>query len=337
MSDNKSFYDKYSLVQHEIIQTIDSIEEREDQPNFIKMMSINGQTVAFLGDTNIKEEQEKFLNKFIRVDRMVIPEFARMINPDILQQQISTGGEDSMIITAAKGFFYDGQLDDNVILNVGGLVYREAYANISIHPCDNHKPETAAKIGLGNCPHGILAPYFNEETLELNYKLVVFYISSEDMEASNARSFEHGVHNISDIIPIQMKIDLYFRNAEWALGDNSTLDINWKEWSGWDGIEGVFLIPMRLSDESIHYYCVLNKNAPSDSQKPVKEILQNFLSSVDSYNGTSDHELLFKGNDFAFAYLDRWCISIGKNVGISHIPTDELYKESVLENKISVG
>jgi len=135
---SKTFHDKHSSLQMDIIQSIEPIKKRPDQPDFINMTSVNGQEVAFLGDSNIEKEYEQFLYKFIRIDRMVIPAFARMVNIDSLEDQLLDARSTSAIDTSIRDFFYEGKLESTVTLNVCGMLQDSYHPNMNIHPCENN-------------------------------------------------------------------------------------------------------------------------------------------------------------------------------------------------------
>ena len=136
------FYDKHSTFHMEVIQSISPIKEKANQPEFINMAVVNGQEVAFLGDKKIEDNYDELHHKFIRVDKMTIPEGATLVNIDALMEQLPEPNDlipedDSAIDTTVEGFFHKGKLKSNVILNVCGMVSEQHHLNKNIHRCEN--------------------------------------------------------------------------------------------------------------------------------------------------------------------------------------------------------
>lgn len=136
------FYDKHSVIHMDVIQSINPIKEKPNQPEFINMAVVNGQEVAFLGDKSMEDNYDQLRYKFMRVDRMTIPEGASLVNIDVLMEQLPEPNNlfpenDKAIDTDVEDFFHKGKLKQNVILKVCGMVSEQHHLNMNIHQCEN--------------------------------------------------------------------------------------------------------------------------------------------------------------------------------------------------------
>ncbi len=344
---SKNFYEKYAYVDKQVIHSIDALERVPGQPGFIHMALVNNQVVAFLGEP--VEDYSQYLNRFIRTDNMLIPEFARMVNIETLKKQLkkSKKGDKTAIFTAEKEFFYEGQLDSNVLINICGMISNKHYPNMNIHPCENRLPEFLHSdfMGLaGTCPWGVLtskvdsslssSAQVSDMSDRLQHGLMLFYISTEDIEESNKREQETNfkrdpnVPSPLDVI-IQGKLSNYFGDTFWK--ESKSVKFKWSE------IQGIFLIPMLLPNQEIGYYCLLNKDGKSNKGESIRKLLSTWLDAVKKLNDDVDNqEIIIGANDLSFAFLDRWCISLGRDANVNAYELKKVYKQEALAGSIRI-
>ena len=95
---------------------------------------------------------------------------------------------------------------------------------------------------------------------------------------------------------------------------------------------------MLQADEGVAYYCVLNKNGKSNRRTSVKKILSSWISAIDELNSdTGDNAAIISSNDIQLAFLDRWCVSLGRDATINTYGITDVYEEKALRGKITVN
>lgn len=346
----KNFYQQHSLFTLERIKHVERIKRRPKQPKFIEMFSINHRPVAFLGPKIANEDD--LLEKFIRVDRMVIPEFARMVKSDFLLNEINSNQDNKAVDTNVDGLFYSGKLKDSILLDVCGELNTTTFKDLHFHNCDNQLPTarpsreivskednsgiTFRRSGNGyeTCPDTILNTSITNSKNELvneniENRLTIFYLSKKDIEKTDEQIKKkrppEGANSTSNFT-IEEMLEQYFTDNHYE--GSVFVDINWCS------LKGLFLIPMLFSDQRIVYYCLLNVDGMSNIDVPIKETLKIWLETVKKYN-LVENDAVIAGNDGGYFYMEEWSIFISKNNLMKGLPIDLVYPQEVLDNRIS--
>lgn len=322
-----NFYEKHTLFHRIRIQSVERIYPREGQPSFINFLSINGEEVAFLG-TPIKEP-DQLLNKFIRVDRMVIPEFARMLRPKALINRLASG-KDAIEINDDTDF-YEGRLEHGVILNVAGMLTECIEHKKHFHACHNYRRSLTHEeqkeafqglplfVGRENCHwahldfnvyEGPAQGEGDEREQKISYHLPVFYLSAADFKASDERALERwrkeqedGIGNPDPPIPIEDNLKWYFERPD-APEAIELLD-------GWKHVLGIFLIPTLTPGQQIIYFCLPN----AEGSALARLQLMNWSACIRALNqAPTKKEIYVSVNDLTFAGIDEWSVTLGKSM-----------------------
>ncbi|PHN01564.1 hypothetical protein [Flavilitoribacter nigricans] len=340
-----SFLEKHSSKQLSRIQRIDRIASRERQPDFIHMMSINGREVAFLGDQ--VPDPDRFLQHFMRVDRMVIPQFAQMVNYDVLKQIIEKGFDDKAVSTSVKDLLYATELDRSILLDVCGSVSTHSRPQMNFHHCENFRPEKIAYKGLhsltygrtdDNCSGSHITSYFKGN--QLLHKLVFFYLSAEDFKRSDAieEAKYHRIHRgeppreFSISLPIKAKLQIFFDEQNGEISEKPIgLD--------WEAVQGVFLLPMQSPNGGIIYQCILNVDGKRSAnlRQSTKENLALWIDAMEKFNHSTNHqdqEFFIGIDDLYSCCMDNWSCSIAKNAYPVVGNSEELLLPEVLEGEV---
>ncbi len=334
----KNFYPNHSLQPIQKINKPKALLGQGQQPDFIQFLSIGqSEPVAFLGEEKI--DTAKLAGKFIRIDRMVIPEAARLVNPDILAKIISKKKDNKAIDINTKDLLYKEKMQQGVLLNVSGMVENEAYTNMSFHPCDNKKPPFLrlrhSQDGFMTCPKPQLMLNTSETEIrrgEIRHNLVVFHMPYEELIKARGYYHPRGSKKKKANYTIMQILEMYFKDKNLTEHNNPPKKI-WREKGALKG--GLFLIPMVMPDDRVAYYCLLNVNGKSNRRVPVKKILKNWLAAVKQYNRNQDKQWIgIAGNDGALCFIDEWSIFLGKNAQLLVADKKDVYKKTVLNSAI---
>ena len=161
-----------------------------DTPDYISSISLEGvnpeRGLFVLGKQAWKDSD---LNeKFMRIDRMFIPDKARMVNPDILRDIVKSRSKDKIskaIDLNTKGLLYQDEIKKGVLLDVCGMVKTKEFTDIPIRACEGHLvyhqaiPKDKSTAGYRTCPEPLLAPSVTNPTADtsaIEHKLVVFHM-----------------------------------------------------------------------------------------------------------------------------------------------------------------
>ncbi len=334
----KNFYPNHSLQPIKKINNPKTLLGEGRQPEFIQFLSIGQkEPVAFLGQKGI--DAAKLAGKFIRIDRMVIPEAARLVNPDILEKIVRKKKDNKAIDINTKGLLYKDQIQQGVLLNVSGMVENETYTKMSFHPCDNKKPPFLrlrhSEDGFKTCPKPQLMLNTSQTEIrpgEIRHKLVVFHMPYEELIKPQGHYKSSGHKKEKTNYTIMQILEMYFKDKKLTEHNNPPKKI-WRKKKALKG--GVFLIPMVMPDDRVAYYCLLNVNGKSNRRIPVKKILKNWLAAVKKYNKNQAGQWIgIAGNDGALCFIDEWSIFLGKNAQLLVADKKDVYKKSVLNSAI---
>lgn len=178
--------------------------------------------------------------------------------------------------------------------------------------------------GGGGCPKIHLAPRISKKR-KLKHGLTIFYLSIEDIQQY---SMEEQSHHAVPRPTIQEKITSYFEVDTWS----NKLDMTFR----WEEVKGIFLIPLLQPDQQVVYYCILNKDGPSNEGQSVKKTLRYWLKTIEQYNKSlNDQEIMVGSEDLTLAFLDHYCTFICKNVTLKTLKKEAIYKDAILEEVVS--
>ncbi len=332
------FYPNHSLQPINKINKPKALLGEGQQPKFIQFLSVGQiEPIAFLGEEKI--DTAKLADKFIRVDRMVIPEAAQLVNPDVLEKIVRKKKSKKAIDINTKGLLYEGKMQQGVLLNVSGMVLNEAYTNMSFHPCDNKKPPFLrlrhSEDGFKTCPKPQLMLNTSETEIrsgEIRHKLVVFHMPYKELikPQGHYHPKEHKKEKAN--YTIMQVLEMYFKDKKLTEHNNPPKKI-WRKKKALKG--GLFLIPMVMPDNRVAYYCLLNVDGKSNRRTPVKKILRNWLAAVKKYNKNQEKQWIgIAGNDGALCFIDEWSVFLGKNAQLLVADKKEVYKKAVLNSRI---
>ena len=334
----QNFYPNHSLQPINKINNPKTLLGEGKQPEFIQFLSIGQkEPIAFLGEEEI--DTTKLAGKFIRIDRMVIPESARLVNPDILANIVSKTKDKKAIDINTRGLLYKGNMQQGVLLNVSGMVENEAYTKMSFHACDNKKPPFLrlrhSEDGFKTCPKPQLMLNTAELEIisgEISHKLVVFHMPYEELTKPQGHYHARGHKKKKANYTIMQILEMYFKDKNLTEHNNPPKKI-WRKKDALKG--GLFLIPMVMPDDRVAYYCLLNVDGKSNRRTPVKKILKNWLAAVKKYNKNQAGQWIgIAGNDGALCFIDEWSIFLGKNAQLLVADKKEVYKNAVLNSVI---
>jgi len=315
-----NFLEKYSLLTQYRIERIEGIKRRDKQPDFIHMHSVNGREIAFLGDP--PADPELFLRYYIRIDRMPIPQFAQMVNYEVLKETIKAEGMDNKVVSpTVEDLFYSTELDRDIFLEVAGMIRPFTETKRKFHHCDNYYPKVVKRTtesakswgrGGGNCYLSVLPSYFTDKKL-LKYTLTLFYLSAEDIKNATvlqAKKYEeHHPGHGKESEPLLKKLKNFF--------EEQTIEGQEKpQGLDWDEVIGVFLIPNLGVDGSVVYQCILNVDGEKSANqaKSTKENLLEWIKAVEVMNDTTAEHELFVGVDDNFrCEVEEWSCTIAKD------------------------
>lgn len=293
---NKNFFQKHSVLSTAQVQNLDKIQKRLEQPDFIEMLSIDGQEVAFLGPAIVDED--RLSGNYLRVDKMVIPEYAQMVVAEELYNLLSQPGylnkkPIDMAIYGSK-LLYKGKVEKSVLLNVCGMVYSQSQEARNFHACENVHPDLR---GEATCPKTILSSDFVQNVSEAQHQLISLYISIEDIRISDLLEKEALGDSFERKYTVEEKLRLYFKLSETQI----------------KGLKGVFLIPMLMADQGVTYFCLLNHEEDRPKIVNVKETLKYWCDQIHKYNKNQEElEIIIKGDDFFFFPIDQWSVFISQ-------------------------
>lgn len=332
----KPFYQKHSFRRVVRINKLKKLLGSSGQPEFIQSMSYDqDKSIFFLGPENLDTSQLD--NKFIRIDNMVIPKKACMVNPRELRRKIEH--EDGEAIDL-KGLFYKGQMEDGINATVCGMVESVQYTQMHFHPCENKIQPSDwrhSEDGYETCPKPQLMPdtedLFNEGG-QIRHQLVVFHMPYEELvKSQGSYTPPGGTESIPNFTILDI-LQMYFADEYFPGSDDPKISSNpAKKKKIYGG--GVFLLPMAMPDDRVAYYCVLNIDGESNRKTPVKKLLKNWLDKVEEFNQNSEDQWFgIAGEDATFCFIDDWSVFIGKNaiplVGDKKV----VFKESVLNSAV---
>ena len=327
-----SFYDQYNLSTLPQVKEAAFLMKQVEQPSFIQMTSINGEATAFLGNDPL--DLSKLQGVFYRKHFMVLPKYAQMINPDIMERELSFPFSFNAIDPKPEMFLNEEGLEDSVLLNVCGMTFNCTFKNMHFHHCLNAKNESHMHgiplskshdtAGAPTCHLPVLSSYYNTAD-DLSHKLIVFYISAANLK--NTDNFK--VDPVSGL-PMNELLQKFFAdpNFEFQM-DNPKTDLVYDE-----NFKGIFLIPMLASDQRIFYHCILDVHGRANRYLSTRQNLAEWFYTVKKYNENPEDQIIFiEGNDTTYMYIEKWSISLGRDSIMGVQEKNEFYKPSILESK----
>jgi hypothetical protein len=181
---------------------------------------------------------------------------------------------------------------------------------ISFHACDDY--EEIAR-GSFTCDLPLLSTSFPTGTsMKPEHKLIMLYIFKEDI-LNDTIPPKSNDEKVDPYVPIKERIKTYFGNE---------LD--------WSKLDGVFLIPRLMSDQSVKYLCLLNMDTTRGNHRmpSVQSTLSKWFNCVENLNlDPTGMEMIIKGRDQDFCGIDQWSILLGKDAEPETIPIEKLYKK----------
>lgn len=332
----KPFYQKQSYKRVVRIEKLKKLNGSHGQPGFIQHMSYDqDKAVLFLGPEKLDTSQLD--NKFMRIDNMVIPKQACMVDPYTLRERVKDHEDEKAI--DLKDLFYPGQMEDGINTTVCGMVESVQYTQMHFHPCENKHFGSwrHSEDGYETCPKPQLMPDTDDllnEAGQLRHQLVVFHMPYEELVKPQGTYTPPGGNKPTPNFTILHILRMYFTD-EWFYGSNDP-KVDWakkenkKVFGG-----GVFLLPMVMPDNRVAYYCVLNIDGKSNRKTPVKKLLKNWLDKVEEFNENSEDKWIgIAGNDATFCFIDDWSLFIGKNAELLVGDKKVVFKESVLNSAV---
>lgn len=358
LADNGGFYPTHSKQRVTRIKNLKKLLGKSGQPDFIQSMSVDqGQIIQSEGETSIDTlpdgqsevvqvlgeepiDLNKLSNKFMRIDRMVIPKNACMVNPDVLAEIVQDTTNKKSVDISTPGLFYNGKLEDGVLLNVCGMVETVYYTDMHFHPCENKITPLNfhhSDDGFRTCPTPQLIPTTSDNNLAkgaagIRHKLVVFHMPQSELLKPQGSYISPRTGKEKPNYTIKQILKMYFKDNK--LKEKAfTPKIHWKHKNVLKG--GIFLIPMVMPDDRVAYYGVLNVDGESNRRTPVKQILKNWFAAVNKYNEDPEGQWIgIAGNDATLCFIDDWSIFIGKNAQLLVANKADVYKQAVLDSAI---
>lgn len=354
MSNESPFYKKHTMLRPERINSANKILQGplDGQPDFIHFYTINGEKVAFLGNAPLAAED--LHNKFIRTNKMVLPEGARMVNPTKLKKLIKKSKKGLPYDMSDDNLFWGEALEDTILLNVCGEVKVSDFKALHFHNCKNHKSGASdyrtnlpPNLG-GTCPRGVYTTSStNDDELTdksvLKKDLVIFYISIEEIDKIDKRivaeyNSDHFPKANCNVKPIQDILKHYFElpYLKRYFGEKN---YNYTPRYKWDKLKGIFLIPTLFTDQRVVYHCVPNvalrssRKNRKEHEEYKKNSLSYWLEEVSKLT-SEKKEAAIQGNDEDFIYIEEWSIFICKNAVLEVLKEKDLYLDTVLGTKI---
>lgn len=352
---NGGFYPTHSRNRIIRIKKLEKLLGKSGQPDFIQSMSVDqsqiiqgvgdnpdgqGEIIQILGEESI--DLSKLSNHFMRVDRMVIPQNARMVNPDVLEGIVEGKIDEKAIDLSTQGLFYSGKMEGGVLLNVCGMVESVYYTDMHFHPCENKLPPHGfdfhhSEDGFRTCPTPQLIPSTDDTLAKdaisgIRHKLVVFHMPQSELLKPQGTYVSPRTGTKKPNYTIKDILEMYFKDKK-LTGKKSNPKIRWKHEDVLKG--GIFLIPMIMPDDRVAYYGVLNVDGKSNRRKPVKKILQNWFNAVNKYNENPESQWIgIAGNDGTLCFIDDWSIFVCKNAQLLVANKEDVYKQAVLDSAI---
>lgn len=332
-TDIKPFYLKHSFRRVVRINKLKKLLGSSGQPEFIQHMSYDqDKSIFFLGPEKLDTSQLD--NKFMRIDNIVIPKNACMVNPRELWKRVKLQDDKAIDL---KGLFYKGQMEDGINATVCGMVESVQYTQMHFHPCENKISPLGlrhSEDGYETCPKPQLMPdtddLFNEAG-QIRHQLVVLHMPYSDLikpqgTYTNPKGVTKPNFTIAQILYMYFTDEHFYGSEDPKLSDESFTD----HLKG-----GVFLIPMVMPDNRVTYYCVLNKDGKSNRKTPVKKLLKEWLDKVEEFNENSEDKWMgIAGEDATFCFIDDWSVFIGKNAELLVGDKKVVFKESVLNSAV---
>lgn len=339
------FYSTYSTKRIIRIKDLKKLANGHDTPDYISPITIEGQNTErglfVLGKQ--AWENSDLDEKFMRIDRMFIPDKARMVNPDILKSIVKNGskGEKSKAIDPnIEGLLYKGEIKKGVLLDVCGMVKPKEFSNMPIHSCEGqlayHQPipKRHSTAGYQTCPDPLLAPSVTNSltgTSEFEHKLIIFHMPYGELIKPQG-CFTSSDGTTKKNFSIAEILKFYFNDKSFP-NHNDPTHLDWEDPDLLQG--GIFLIPMTMPDNSVSYYCILNIDGESNRRESVIQLLNSWFDTLDLYNRNQDNNWIgIAGNDASFCYIEDWSIYIGKNAQLLTNSFKKIYKPEVLESLI---
>lgn len=316
-----------------------------DTPDYISSISLEGvnpeRGLFVLGKQAWKDSD---LNeKFMRIDRMFIPDKARMVNPDILRDIVKSRSKDKKnraIDLNTKGLLYQDEIKKGVLLDICGMIKTKEFTNMPIHSCERqiayHQPipKHHSTAGYRTCPEPLLTPSVTNtasDTSALEHKLIIFHMPFEELTKPQG-CFTSSDGTIRRNFTIAEILSFYFEDKSFPNHQDPT-NLNWEDPNLLRG--GVFLIPMTMPDNSVSYYCILNIDEESNRRQPVTQLFVDWFDTLDLYNEhQDDYWIGIAGNYASFCFIEEWSVYIGKNAELLTDPFKKVYQEEVLESMI---
>lgn len=331
------FYARHATKRIVQVETIDALPMEEGQPDFVHFMAVNGHPVAFLGEGLM--EPDSLLGKFMRVDRMVVPSTARMVNVDTLLGIVNDfpNNDKRAIDLQTPGLFYEGQFEEGVILDVSGTIRETHFSNLHFHPCMNKGVALRhSHTGSLTCPDPVLSPVPGSEQ-EVGYmtqKQIIFHIGTEELNKKEGCFNRPGGLQGEPNLTIAEMIKDYFTDQHYP--EIHPVYIDWKKDRALPG--GIFLIPISLPNNEVIYLCIPNIDGPANQNMSVKFLLGRWLHILASYyqpgRDTKHSWLGIAGNDFTYLFIDEWSTSLCKNAELFFGAIEDIFKKEVLETII---
>lgn len=337
-SNTKSpFYARHAQKRIIKVEEIEPLPPEEGQPGFVQFAAVNRYPVAFLGEELV--EPDTLLGKFMRVDRMVVPGTARMVNIDTLQEIVKDfpHTDNRAIDLQTPGLFYEGQFEEGVLLDVSGTTRDTHFSNLHFHPCMNKGVALRhSHTGSLTCPDPVLspAPGPEQEVGRMIQKQIIFHIGTEELNKKEGCFSRPGGLQGEPNLTIAEMIKDYFTDIHYP--EIHSGYINWERDRALPG--GIFLIPISLPDNEVIYLCIPNVDGPANQNMMVKFLLGRWLHTLTNYykpGADIRHSWLgIAGNDFTYLFVDEWSVSLCKNAEIFFGAIEDIFKAEVLETII---
>jgi len=333
----KSFYKRHGLQRRVRIKDPQIGPMLHDQPEFIQTLNFNGnRTVYVLGEKLTPDTLDAIDQKHMRIDTMIIPQGARMVNSSVLKDLYYSDVLDEQPIDTTDGsLFYPGEAKEDLRLEVCGMVENKYYTDMKIHSCRNKNVgQHHSTDGYRTCPDPQTSPDTDDggeadNTGRLTHRLVIFHLPHSELVKSQGKYVDPKGITRNNFTIREILIQ-YFKDTGYS-GERNPPITEDTEMKG-----GVFLIPMIMPDSRAAYYCIPNIAGKSSRQTSVNNLFYSWFMSIEIYNRNQDtYWIGIAGNDATYCYLDDWAIFVCKNSQLLVKPKQEVYKESVLASAIS--
>lgn len=309
MADNTSFYEMHSVIAHELIVTMQVIPRAEEQPDFVHQAIINGRLITFLGKEALPKDI--LLGKFIRTNKIVIPEGARMVNTDTLRTKLKTTYQP---FDMEEEDFLGQPLTETIMFEVcHDLVSTNPPVN-KIHICENHNEFGSHSYDSnGTCGWPLYSIQAKDGEIERD--ITIFYIDKDKIKVVDENIIEiHNEHNKEDDdkipkdTPVIEELLQNFYERPYIEGKYDYL-AKFKK----NQLKGVFLISTLFSDQRVVYHCVPNAQLEIiQTSKYNQNTLSNWLDAI-TEPINDNQEIAISGNDEHYIYIEDWSIFLCKN------------------------